>query len=391
MDLNPIVLSIPVFFLLIGIEYLWSWRKGTGTYRSGDVIANIGCGILEQLTGLFGKVFTVALYVWVYENYRFTTLPNTFWVIFLGFIGVDFLYYWAHRMSHEVNLFWIGHVVHHQSEDYNLSVALRQGALQKVFTSPFALPLALSGLDPYVFLTLSAFNTLYQFWIHTEHIGKLGWFEWVFNTPSHHRVHHGRNPEYIDKNHGGTLIIWDRLFGTFEPEGVRPTYGITVPTNTFDPVQAHLVPVVQLVKNVGSIRGLGNKFTFLFKPPGWWPDSRRPHSLPLSAPKYDPTVAPVIRHYVLVQFAAVIGLSSLVLFRFDSLYLPTVIAVVSFLLFSLGVLGRLVQGAEVRGWEILRLLLLPVATLPLFPGLVYLAAAWSTAGLFWLVLKTKNK
>ncbi len=188
MDLNPIILSIPIFFLLIGIELLYSWFAKKKMYRLGDAFGNIGCGIFEQVTGIFVKVLTIGLYSLVYQNFRLFDIPINGWTIFLLFLGVDFTYYWAHRLSHEINLFWVGHVVHHQSEDYNLSVALRQGALQKLFTAPFALPLAFIGFSDEWFLYISAFNTLYQFWIHTEAIGKLGPLEWVLNTPSHHRV-----------------------------------------------------------------------------------------------------------------------------------------------------------------------------------------------------------
>lgn len=333
--MNPIVLSIPIFFLLIAFEYGWSLFKNRPTYRSGDFIANVGCGVVEQLSGLFAKVFVVAGYYWVYTHFRLNTMPVNFWTIIGGFIGVDFLYYWAHRMSHEINLFWLGHVVHHQSEDYNLSVALRQGALQKIFTAPFFFPLALVGLDPTTFLLLSAFNTLYQFWIHTEFIGKLGWFEWIFNTPSHHRVHHGRNPEYIDKNHGGTLIIWDRMFNTFEPEKAKPLYGVTLATNTFNPIEAHWVPLAQMGKQLSSLSGWKDKLKLLMMHPGWWPNrSEFPIQSAGIAYKYNPSIPLSLQRYALVQFALILGLSSYALFSFEGN---------SGLSLSFGVMGLLIN------------------------------------------------
>lgn len=270
MNLNPIVLSIPVFFGLIAIELLADWISGKRSYRWGDAFGNIACGITEQTTGLLLKVFTVGLYAWTFESFHFWTveqsLLNAIWL----FLGVDFLYYWAHRMSHESNLLWLGHVVHHQSEDYNLSVALRQGALQKLFTAPFYLPLALIGFSPEWFLYILAWNTLYQFWIHTEKIGKLGPLEWILNTPSHHRVHHGRDPKYIDKNHAATLIIWDRLFGTFQKEEERPHYGITKNVGSFNPITAHWKPFIDLGNELKGLT-LKEKLQTLIAPPGWRP------------------------------------------------------------------------------------------------------------------------
>ena len=159
-------------------------------------------------------------YLYLFKHYAIFDISNSFFNYALLFIGIDFFYYWFHRLAHEVSLFWGTHIVHHQSEDYNLSVALRQSSFQGFIAMFFYLPLAIIGFNPIAFVTINAFQTLYQFWIHTKTINKMPrWFEFVFNTPSHHRVHHGRNPKYIDKNHGGTLIIFDRLFGSFQAEG----------------------------------------------------------------------------------------------------------------------------------------------------------------------------
>jgi alkylglycerol monooxygenase len=239
LNLNPIVLSIPIFFILIGIELVVERFSHRKLYRLPDAIANLSCGITSQLSGLFMRILAIGIYEIVYANFALFTLDRS-WLYWLGlFLLTDFTYYWAHRMSHEINLFWGGHVVHHQSEEYNLSVALRQSSFQVVWTFAFSLPIALLGFNTVDFVLISAFNTLYQFWIHTETINKMGWFEYVFNTPSHHRVHHGRNPKYIDKNHAGSLIIWDKMFGTFQAEEERPTYGITKPINSWNAVWAN--------------------------------------------------------------------------------------------------------------------------------------------------------
>src|SRR5207247_5460488 len=176
-----------------------------------------------------------------------------------------------HRMSHEVNAFWAAHVVHHQSEEYNLAVALRQGAFQSSFSWVFYLPLAVIGFPPLLFLTVSSLDTLYQFWIHTRAIGRLGPLEWVLNTPSHHRVHHGRNPQYIDRNHAGTLIIWDRMFGTFEPEGHAVIYGVTEPIASWNPVWANFHAYRNLWADAKRAKHWWDKIRIWFMPPGWKP------------------------------------------------------------------------------------------------------------------------
>ena len=287
MNLNPIVLSIPIFFILIGIELLIERFTHKDLYRFPDAIANISCGITSQLSGLFLTFLGIGVYTILFEKFAFFSLQPTWYYWLVLFLLVDLAYYWGHRMSHEVNLFWGGHVVHHQSEEYNLSVALRQSSLQTVWTFAFNLPIALLGFDPLHFVLVSAFNTLYQFWIHTETIGKMGWFEYIFNTPSHHRVHHGRNPKYIDKNHAGSLIIWDKMFGTFQPEEEKPTYGITKPINSWNPVFANISHYVEMSKDMKRIPSWSDKIKYMFMKPGWLPASLGGYR---AAPEIDPSV-----------------------------------------------------------------------------------------------------
>ena len=264
MNINPIVLSIPIFFLLIGLEVLIQHFSKKKLYRFNDALTNISCGVTQQVSGVFLRLFGIGLYVLIYEYLRIWEIPSNWYTLIILFIATDFAYYWAHRMSHEINLFWSGHVVHHQSEDYNLSVALRQSSFQVIWTSAFYFPLAITGFRPLDFALMAALTTLDQFWIHTEQINKMPLFGLVFNTPSHHRVHHGINPKYIDKNHAGSLIIWDKMFGTFQAEEETPVYGITKPTEHWDPVSAHIQPIVDLFKDMGQVKGLGNKFAMLW-------------------------------------------------------------------------------------------------------------------------------
>lgn len=347
MNLNPIVLSIPIFFVLIGIELVAERILHQKLYRLPDAIANLSCGITSQLSGLFLRVFAIGIYEVLHNNFNLLVWDNKNWMYWLAlFLLADLAYYWAHRMSHEINLFWGGHVVHHQSEDYNLSVALRQSSLQVVWTFAFSLPLAFIGFDTLDFAYMSAWITLYQFWIHTETINKMGWFEYVFNTPSHHRVHHGRNPKYIDKNHAGTLIIWDRMFGTFQEEEERPTYGITKPINSWNALWANFSHYAEMGKDLKRIPGFMDKIRYLFNKPGWLPSYLGGYR---SAPDVDAktyhkyeTLAPLrLSLYVLTQFIICLTGTALFLFKKDLFTIEekAVIAVlISWMVINCGVL-----------------------------------------------------
>jgi alkylglycerol monooxygenase len=320
LNLNPIVLSIPIFFILIGIELVVERLSHRKLYRLPDAIANMSCGITSQLSGLFMRVLAIGVYEVIYSNFAFFTLQRN-WMYWLGlFLLTDFAYYWAHRMSHEINLFWGGHVVHHQSEEYNLSVALRQSSFQVVWTFAFSLPIALLGFNTLDFALISALNTLYQFWIHTETINKMGWFEYIFNTPSHHRVHHGRNPKYIDKNHAGSLIIWDKMFGTFQAEEERPTYGITKPINSWNPIWANFSHYAEMAKEIKTIPTWIDKVKYLFKKPGWLPDYMGgarpiPEVNKTTYHKYDTSYPEQLSYYVLFQYVICLGVTAFFLFQ----------------------------------------------------------------------------
>jgi sterol desaturase/sphingolipid hydroxylase (fatty acid hydroxylase superfamily) len=364
MDINPVILSIPVFFILIGIEVWYSYYKNRKLYRLNDAVTNISCGIVEQLTGVFAKVFTVAAYAFIYNHFRVFELENHWYWIVLCFIGVDFFYYWAHRMSHEVNLFWLGHVVHHQSEDYNLSVALRQSTFQKMFTFYFYFPLAFLGFKTEWFLMMGAFNLLYQFWIHTEVVKRLpGWYEYIFNTPSHHRVHHGRNPKYIDKNHAATLMIWDRMFGTFQKEEEAPTYGITDPTNSWNPVMANVQPFIRLYREVKRIPGFTNKIKFIFAKPGWYPKELGGVKPPPEVDrktyrKFDIEVSPALNFYLFAQYVFVLLATALFLFNLGEFSIIQQLLIATVIIYSVGSIGSLFENRlKASRAEILRFVL----------------------------------
>jgi sterol desaturase/sphingolipid hydroxylase (fatty acid hydroxylase superfamily) len=321
---------------------------------------------------LFLKILAVGIYQLVYQNLALISLERSWYYWLTLFLLVDFAYYWAHRMSHEINLFWGGHVVHHQSEEYNLSVALRQSSLQVVWTFGFSLPIALLGFHTADFVLISALNTLYQFWIHTETIGKMGWFEYVFNTPSHHRVHHGRDPKYIDKNHAGSLIIWDKLFGTFQAEEEKPTYGITKPINSWNAVWANVSHYVEMGKDLKRMTSFSDKVKYLFKKPGWLPDYLGGYQ---SAPavdkeryhKYNTTAPQLLNWYVVFQYSLCLGGTALFLFsqklpdgsdRFTLFENALITILISIVVVNCGVLFE--QRPWVKWAEWIRIILYPV-------------------------------
>ena len=269
-----IVLATPVFLLLIGVEFLIGWRRGRNTYRLNDALNSIGLGIMSQLVGVFGALLTVAVYTFVYEQASVWKLPaGELWVWLVGLVLYDLCYYWHHRFGHTVALFWAAHVVHHQSEDYNLSTALRQTSSGWIAGWLFYLPMALLGFPPLVFGVVALIDLLYQYWVHTQQIGRLGWFDRWFCAPSNHRVHHAVNDKYLDRNYGGIFIVWDRLFGSYiEEDDAEPcVYGTRGPLRSWNPVWANLQYYAELAKDSWRAANWGDKLRVWFKHPGWRP------------------------------------------------------------------------------------------------------------------------
>lgn len=263
--------SIPGFILFIMVEAWLARRRGLRVYRLPVALSDMACGVTSQLFNLLTFGLAVAAYAAVYAWRGWELDPASGWTWLLGLLGVDFLYYWWHRASHEVNLLWAAHVVHHQSEDYNLAVALRQALLTNITVIPFYFPLALLGVPPLVFAAAKGINALYQFWIHTELIDRVGPLERVLNTPSHHRVHHAINPQYLDRNYAGILITWDRLFGSFEPERERPVYGITKPLRSLSPLWANVHYYLDIARLAAAATRWQDRLRALVAHPGWRP------------------------------------------------------------------------------------------------------------------------
>jgi sterol desaturase/sphingolipid hydroxylase (fatty acid hydroxylase superfamily) len=269
-----IVLATPVFLALIALEFWVGLRRGFNTYRLHDALASIGLGVMSQVTGLFGRLLRIGLYTLAFEHVALARLPaDTLWVWVFALVFYDFCYYWLHRAGHRVAVLWAAHAVHHQSEDYNLSTALRQTSSGFLLGWIFYLPMAVAGVPPLVFGVVALVDLLYQYWVHTQQIGRLGWFDRWFCSPSNHRVHHAVNDKYMDKNYGGILIVWDRLFGSFieEDAGEPCVYGTRSPLRSFNPLWANLQVYADLVQDSWRARAWGDKLRVWFKPPGWRP------------------------------------------------------------------------------------------------------------------------
>jgi sterol desaturase/sphingolipid hydroxylase (fatty acid hydroxylase superfamily) len=355
-----IALAVPFFFLLIGIEALVARFKGLRAYRFADTIADLGCGVTQRMALLaLGGVLGVG-YGWIYARSRVVDLgrwPALAWTV--AFLGVDFTYYWWHRASHRVNVLWAAHIVHHQSEDYNLAVALRQAVLTPVTYLPFSLGLAFLGVPPVISAASTALNSLYQFWIHTETVGRLGPLEAVLNTPSHHRVHHGTNPSYLDRNYGGVLIIWDRMFGTFAPEVERPRYGITTPLRSFNPVWAQVHYLIDLARLASAQATWRQRIAVWLEPPERTAALAQHADVGPPAVKYDVRVPGPLRAYVIVNFAlAVTG--AFLLMTFHGSMRPLAVGLgATLVVLTVATAGALVEGKPwARPLEVARLVLL---------------------------------
>jgi sterol desaturase/sphingolipid hydroxylase (fatty acid hydroxylase superfamily) len=266
---NLVLYTIPVFVLSVVLEALWARRhpevKG---YELRDSAASMTLGLANVVVNGFTKLLSIPLFLVLYEH-RVVDIGSAWWAWIVLLFAEDCCYYWFHRVHHEVRLLWACHVNHHSSEYFNFSTALRQPLLTPLSGPLFWAPLPLIGFTPAMVLTAQAWSLIYQFWLHTEAVDRLGPLEWLLNTPSHHRVHHGKNMPYLDKNHGGIFIIWDRLFGTFAPEAEPVAYGLTRDIHTFRPVQVAFHEFIAIGRDVARAPGAAAKLGYLLAPPGW--------------------------------------------------------------------------------------------------------------------------
>ena len=280
-DFNPVDYAVPAFVLLIVIELIWAKRRRPDAYEARDTLTSLAFGLGSTVAGIATGGIVLAASLWLYE-YRLFTIGAQWWTVWwawpICFVLDDLAYYWFHRTAHRVRWFWAAHVNHHSSQHYNLSTALRQtwtGFFALSFI--FSMPLILLGFHPAMIAICSGFNLVYQFWIHTEAIGRMPrWFEAVMNTPSHHRVHHATNPRYLDRNYAGVFIVWDKLFGTFEAERDDEVinYGIVRQLGTFNILYSVFHEWIGIAKDVAGAPWR-HKLSYLWRPPGWTHDGSR--------------------------------------------------------------------------------------------------------------------
>ena len=372
-----ILASIPLFFLLIAVELGVAWIGRRPLYRLNDSISDLSAGMLSQLAGIATKLLLLVAFGWCYEHARLQRWwPVAEWpdgsmlgsgggwrldaAAVLGwtaaFVAVDFAYYWFHRLSHEVNILWAGHIVHHSSEEYNLAVALRQSAVGGLLSWVFYIPLALLGMTWTQFAVCYALNLVYQFWIHTRTIHRLpAWCEAVLNTPSHHRVHHGVNPEYQDRNYAGVFIVWDRWFGTFTPEREEPVYGLTTPLRSWNPLWVQLHHYVAIARRVRHADSWRDRWQYLFGSPAW-----RPAALggPVVMPSvsretftvFDPDVPVPLSRYALTHFGLVVPAVLWVLQRASTMPIAHLATAAFYVVLTLTNVGGML---ERRRWALL--------------------------------------
>lgn len=305
-----LLVAMPAFLLLVLFEKWYAWRKGEDNVRTNDMISSLMSGVTNVTKDVLGLSIAIYGYGWLLEHLAIYHIKATWLTYVVAFITLDFAGYCVHRIQHQYNFFWNGHLVHHSSEEFNLACALRQSisSFVRIF-AVFLLPAALLGVPEKVIAVVAPLHLFAQFWYHTTHIKKMGWLEKIIVTPSHHRVHHAINPIYLDKNYSQIFIIWDKLFGTFQQEkpDVPPVYGITRPVQTWNPVKINFQHIWLLIKDAWRTKSWRDKFRLWLMPTGW-----RPPDVAEKYPvykiedvynfkKYETSTSPVIKAWLWFQ------------------------------------------------------------------------------------------
>ena len=354
--------AIPGFFVLIGIELLVAKWRGRDVYAINDAINSLSLGVISQIVGVFTKLFTIGIYAWFAAHAARWTLPaNSLWVWISGLLLYDVLYYWLHRWGHEVNVLWAAHVVHHQSERYNLTTALRQTGSGFLLGWIVYVPMAVLGYPTEVFAVIALIDLLYQFWVHTEVVDRLGWFDRVFCSPSNHRAHHAVNDRYLDRNYGGILIVWDRLFGTFveENDSDPPVYGTRSPLQSWNPLWANVEVYRAMLHDSWHAHHWVDKLRVWYKRPGWRPPdvaARFPKAaFDIAHARYSPPLSFAWTIYGTVQFALLLLIGVHFLNAAPGMKLAHAALYAAYMFYSLLTLGFLMEGRRIGFWlELLR-------------------------------------
>jgi len=338
-----ITLAVPVFFLLILIEFLYGLKVGKNNYKLSDTFTSIGLGLISRFPPMLNIGFQGAVFVYAGSYLNLELLPidsPITWIV--AFLLYDLSYYWMHRMHHEIKVLWATHSVHHHGEEFNLSTALRQTSTGWLWKWIFYLPMIMIGVPGGVFVTVAGVNLVYQFWVHTKHIGHLGILEKIFITPMNHSVHHAKNEEYIDANYGGVFIIWDRMFGTYIPErpDIEPVYGTVKPLNSWNPIWANFQVFYQMIQDTIHTKKISNKIKIWYSSTSWRPEDvidNNPNPDPaLFKQKYSPPLNKQQKIFGIIQiFSTIIIAGSITVTLASQTYQETAIFG---LIFILGVL-----------------------------------------------------
>jgi sterol desaturase/sphingolipid hydroxylase (fatty acid hydroxylase superfamily) len=312
---QAISLAVPIFIALVALEFAYDYIRGTASYRLADTISSLSCGIVSTGMRVFFGFIGLSVYDWTLAHCAPVSLPSGNWLTWLfAFVFYDFCYYWQHRLGHTVGLFWASHSVHHQSEEFNLTTALRQPGTGAFTNWLFYIPMALCGIPLVVFLLVGVIQLFYQFWPHTRHIGRLGVLDRWIQTPSNHRVHHAQNDIYLDCNYVGVFLLWDHLFGTFQEEREEEPciYGVRLQLKSWNPVWANLHYYWIMARDCWHTRSWRDKLRVWYAPPGWRPADvssrfpKPPYDPHRDFQRFDPSRTPSLSIYVLVQFAAIL-------------------------------------------------------------------------------------
>ena len=343
MDKSIIIfLAIPVFFIMILIELVYGIVKKKNTYRINDAFTSISIGLISRFPVILNLGFQGAIFIYFAEQFNIDLMPKNEVITWLiAFVLYDLCYYWMHRLHHEIRVLWATHVVHHHGEDFNLATALRQTSTGFIWKWIFFLPMIMIGIPGEVFVSVAGVNLVYQFWVHTRHIGHLGWMEKIFVTPMNHGVHHAKNKEYIDANYGGVFILWDRFFGTYiaEVDSIKPIYGTVSELKSWNPIWANMQVFYQMIKDTFETKKTSDKFKIWYAKTNWKPDDLAAKALGdstiMTPKKYNPVMTLSMRYFTIFQLIMLIGASAVVLLtlaqqqRIDTLFYAIITVICS--------------------------------------------------------------
>lgn len=400
--MNIILFAIPVFFLLIAAELIAEKVKKTDYYRLNDAITSLSIGGLSRIMGVMKNLTPFTIYILLYEHFALFELKQSMWVWLAVFVIYDFLYYWNHRFGHEMSFFWAAHVVHHSSEDYNLTTALRQSS-GSFFNFIFFLPLAFFGVDPILLVSVGSVNLVYQFWVHTRHVGKLGFIEWFMVTPSNHRVHHAQNQVYLDRNYGGVFIIWDRLFGSYQDEldHEKPIYGVRKALKSWNPFYANIQVYKQLIQDSLYTQKWSDKLKVWFGRTGWRPDDVS-QKFPLARvdlsqfSAYQTEISLITKIYCLLQYVIISLLALYLLINANMLSVSYQLGISFFVIVSSINVAWIMENKRIAIWlEWLKLLVSAVflfsADLGAYASVAYIPILLSVILQIQLYYQRKNQ